>query len=132
MKEGKAKTIFIMMAVAVMSLLMASVTPHHHHHGAACAVVAHCLADDEDNDEHTGHKGDQTTCIEREAFVASRGMDAPSAHHCPALATETQKTALPAAASNVRPERPWAERPALMPREKRGSHALRRGPPTQA
>lgn len=132
MKEGKAKTIFIMMAVAVMSLLMASVTPHHHHHGAACAVVVHCLADDEDNDEHTGHKGDQTTCIEREAYVASRGMDTPSAHHCPTMATETQKAALPAPTTNERPERPWAEQSAAMPHEGCGSHTFRRGPPSLA
>lgn len=132
MKEGKAKTIFFMMAVAVTSLLIASMTPHHHHHGAACAVVVHCLADNEDNDEHTGHKGDQTTCIEREAFVTSRGVGAPGAHHCQELATETRKAALPTPATKVRRERPWAEQPAPMPRVGRGPHATRRGPPARA
>ncbi len=131
MKEGKAKTLFIMMAVAVLSLLMASVTPHHHHHGAACAVVVHCLADNEDNDEHTGHKGDQTTCIEKEAYVASRGADAPWAHFFQTSATSAREAALPTPTVSIRAKEPQAEPLSATPRKGWEAHARRRGPPSR-
>lgn len=130
MKEGKAKTLFIMMAVAVLSLLTASATPHHHHHGAACAVVVHCLADNEDNDEHTGHKGDQTTCIEKEAFMTSRGAGAPWAHFSQAPAIHARVAAPPTPLS-IRATEPQAESLPATPRRGWEPHARRRGPPSR-
>ncbi len=61
----------IIMALAVLTLLVLPYTPHHHHAGALCTMVEHCDEDGIDNDEHTGHNGDGTSCIEDEGFMAS-------------------------------------------------------------
>ena len=57
----------IVMAVAV--LLMFVYVPHHHHSGAFCAVVEHCDVDHSDNDLHTTHHGDNTTCVESMKYI---------------------------------------------------------------
>ncbi len=59
-------------ALAVLALLILPYIPHHHHAGALCTMVEHCDEDGTDNDEHTNHNGDGTSCIEDEGFMASQ------------------------------------------------------------
>ena len=61
----------MIMALAVLTLLILPYIPHHHHAGALCTMVEHCEEDGTDNDEHTSHNGDGTSCIEDEGFMAS-------------------------------------------------------------
>ena len=86
-------------AVAVVSLLTALAMPHHHHSGRACVVVETCCSDHCDNDRHTGHGDDGSSCIEKEAFVVAKQRAARVfvAIHC--LAAPSCAVALPPAAT---------------------------------
>lgn len=70
MKE-KLYVAFTTLAIVVM--MIATLMPHHHHrHGMICTAVEYCEDDGKYNDEHTGHSGDNTKCIEKSAFINSK------------------------------------------------------------
>lgn len=48
--------------VAVLLFLAKPLLPHHHHGGEACFIVEYCQEDHVDNDAHTHHHGDLSTC----------------------------------------------------------------------
>ena len=50
--------------VGVVTLLLVMVVPHHHHNGIMCTIVECCQSDHEENDTHTAHHDDGTTCFE--------------------------------------------------------------------
>ena len=63
----KKLTAYTASLLAALLILVLPAIPHHHHNGEACFVHEHCDADDEDNDCHTAHHGDNSPC--RENYV---------------------------------------------------------------
>jgi hypothetical protein len=59
----------LMIAMAVTVLLTFIYVPHHHHSGMFCATVERCDIDHSDNDRHTAHHGDGTSCVESIKYV---------------------------------------------------------------
>lgn len=54
-----------MMTLSVIILLAVPFVPHHHHANAPCQVVEHCVNDNANNDRHTSHEDDGTSCVEK-------------------------------------------------------------------
>lgn len=46
-------------------LMILPLVPHHHHEMVLCTIVEHCEADDADNDAHTAHNDDGSSCVEK-------------------------------------------------------------------
>ena len=68
----KRQTYIIMLALAAFMLLTGPFIAHHHHGHVLCTVVAHCDSDNTDNDEHTGHHGDHSPCVEKQGAVVAK------------------------------------------------------------
>jgi hypothetical protein len=60
------------MALATFMLVMLAVVPHHHHQGLWCNIVEQCALDHDDNDRHTHHHDDNTSCVEHLNYVVSK------------------------------------------------------------
>ena len=65
------KLLIVLLAIATTFVLLLAVIPHHHHEGMWCSTVELCHTDDTENDEHTSHQGDTTSCIEETEFITS-------------------------------------------------------------
>lgn len=70
---------FKWIAIATLCVIMASVLPHHHHHGEACMAIERCEMDHTDNDRHTQHDDDGSTCLEDIDYRAAQQLQVPSA-----------------------------------------------------
>lgn len=68
----KKQSYMVMVLAAVLVLLVASFVPHHHHAYELCTIVEHCEHDNADNDRHTDHADDGTSCVEEGGFVLSK------------------------------------------------------------
>lgn len=73
----KKQVYIALMGVATFLLLATLLVPHHHHDSALCTAVEHCASDNTDNDRHTGHNDDGTTCVEKGGLYLS----AAKGHH---------------------------------------------------
>lgn len=81
MKQSTKYYYYVGLFLAVLMLLVKPLLPHHHHGGEACFVVEYCLSDHVDNDVHTGHHGDLSTCEDHAPSYCSHvGTSTPKAH----------------------------------------------------
>lgn len=64
----KKRAYILFLALAAFMLMILPFVPHHHHEMVLCTTVEHCEADDADNDAHTAHNDDGSSCVEKNEF----------------------------------------------------------------
>ena len=64
----KRRAYILFVALSAFMLMILPLVPHHHHEMVLCTIVEHCEADDADNDAHTAHNDDGSSCVEKNEF----------------------------------------------------------------
>ena len=64
----KRRASILFVALSAFMLMILPLVPHHHHEMVLCTIVEHCEADDADNDAHTAHNDDGSSCVEKNGF----------------------------------------------------------------
>ena len=64
----KRRVYILFVALSAFMLMILPLVPHHHHEMVLCTIVEHCEADDADNDAHTAHNDDGSSCVEKNEF----------------------------------------------------------------